>query len=262
MSYRKHQVKAKIRKLKPKKSVFKNKWFWSVVLIVVVLGFVTWLFLFASFLQADNIIISGNKEIKTENIKSIAEKFANKNIFLVNTKNIQKEILNNFPEIKQVEVKKNYFKTLAVRVEERSPVAIFCVTENSASCSFVDGDGIIFKQAETTNDFVIVRSQTMPSDLVLGKQVLDKNILDAILKTQKTLKENYGVVVTTAVIQNETRLNVKTSENWQVYFNIENNNINSQIEKINLLLKNEIQIQDRQKLQYIDLRFKDRVYYK
>lgn len=262
MSYRKHHVKSKIKKLKPKNSILKNRWFWLVILIAGMVGVIAWLFFFASFLQADNILISGNKEIKIEDIKSIVEKNANMNIFLVSASNIQKEILNAFPEIKLVEVKKNYFKTISIKVEERSSVVIFCSLEDFAICYLVDENGIIFQEhKETKDNLVIITKEPKDSQVLLGQKIVEKNILEAILKIQKTLKDNYAVDVKEALIQNKSRLNIKTSENWQIYFDIDSD-LNTQVTKLDLLLKEEIIEQARKNLQYIDLRFKDKAYYK
>ncbi len=62
-------------------------------------------------------------------------------------------------------------------------------------------------------------------------------------------------------ISSPTRLDVKTIEGWWVYFSTAFD-IDLQITKLNLLLEKEISQEDRGVLKYIDLRFKDRAYYK
>jgi hypothetical protein len=59
------------------------------------------------------------------------------------------------------------------------------------------------------------------------------------------------------------RLDIKTNENWQIYFDLNSmSDTDLKIAKLNLLLNGEITPEIRKNLQYIDLRFKDRAYYK
>ena len=62
------------------------------------------------------------------------------------------------------------------------------------------------------------------------------------------------------MISTPFRLNIETSENWEIYFNLDSET-DLQIAKMNLLLKDEIPVSVRKTLQYINLRF-NRAYYK
>jgi hypothetical protein len=53
------------------------------------------------------------------------------------------------------------------------------------------------------------------------------------------------------------------NEGWQIYFSLDpDSDINTQLVKLNLLLSGEIPLENRKNLEYIDLRFKDRAFYK
>ena len=97
-------------------------------------------------------------------------------------------------------------------------------------------------------------------ELFLGQKLIEKELLDLILRIQGNLKENFQIDIKEAAISLPKRLDIKTSENWQIYFNLESD-IDLQIIKLNLLLKQEITAEIREELEYIDLRF-TRVYYK
>ena len=87
--------------------------------------------------------------------------------------------------------------------------------------------------------------------------------MNDIYKIQKDLKDNFQINLTEALITSPIRLNVTTGEGWQIYFNLQGNpDINSQITKLNLLLNGDITPTIRKTLQYIDLRFQDRAFYK
>ena len=272
MSYRKHHVKSKIKKLKPKKSVLKNKWFWLAILVAIIAFIILYILLFSKFLSINNINISGNKDIRSEDILNISNDNINKklfslgswqiisrSIFLTNSSYIQQQVLNKFPKIDEILVNKKMFQTLEVKVKEREAVAVFCSNQANKDCYFVDRKGVAFDFLETmpTGFFVIEDTK----EAVAGMEIVSQNIVENILKIKEMLKNSYDIDVIDALITTPLRLNVRTSENWQVYFSIDSD-LNMQITKLDLLLKGEIPENIRKKLQYIDLRFKDRAYYK
>jgi hypothetical protein len=84
-----------------------------------------------------------------------------------------------------------------------------------------------------------------------------------IYKVQKNLQDNFQINLKEAFITSPLRMDVITSENWEIYFNMDSEySIDSQLLKLDLLLKGEITEDIRPTLQYIDLRFKDRAFYK
>ena len=92
-----------------------------------------------------------------------------------------------------------------------------------------------------------------------GENVVAQNMMDAIYKIQKSLKDNFQINLLEALISTPVRLDIKTGENWQIYFDLDARaNIDSQIEKLNLLLNSDHLATSRKNLKYIDLRPKDR----
>ncbi len=272
MSYRKHHVKSKIKKLKPKKSILKNKWFWYIALIVILFFAISYFLLFAKFFSINNINISGNKDISTEDIFKISNNKVNKKLFslgswqvisrsffLTNPNYIKEEIVNQFPKVNEILVQKKMFQTLEIEIKEREAKAIFCNNQLNKDCYFVDKSGIAFDFLETLpTGFFIIRDD---KEAVAGKEIVNQNIIDGILKAKQILKDNYNIDIEDVLITTPLRLNIKTSENWQVYLTTDSD-LDTQITKLDLLLKEEITESVRKKLQYIDLRFKDRAYYK
>jgi len=273
MSYRKSHVKNKIHRIKPKKSILKKLWFWVLILIFIIIGAIVYFLLFWRGIQVENISISGNNKITTQELQSIILsdfsasllklwniEITSKSILLVNTENIKKEILQKFPVIEKISVNKNYPKTLTLGVTERIPVGVYC----SSDCFLIDDNGIIFEPISTPNpDFFIVRQTIEDSNLYAGESVIGSDIINDVLKIKKDLQDNFQINTGEALITTPTRLNITTGEGWQIYFNLQGDpDINSQITKLNLLLNGDITTTVRKTLQYIDLRFQDRAFYK
>jgi len=278
MSYRKNHVKRKRKRIKPKKSIFRRLWFWILVLSFLIFCSFIYFFVFFPGFQVDTVIISGNEKIKTEELRQLVFENINtglvntgffnltsRSIFLVNPNNLSQKILDEFPIIKKVGISRNFPKTLILGVLERKPIGAYCVENDSEpKCFLLDENGIIFEELSVKpSDILIVRHAFGDKDGYSGKKVVEENITNALLKIQENLKDNFQIDIKEALITSSLRLNTTTSENWQIYFSLgADSDIDIQIAKLNLLLSGEISPESRKLLQYIDLRFKDRAYYK
>ena len=265
MKNRRHHIKDKVRSLKTKKLIFKRPIFWIFILFLIIILLFLYLFLFFSKIQVNLITVTGNYNIQSKDIENIVWDSINKNIsksiFLTRPEIISKYILNKFPQIESVKVSKELPQTIKLQIKERVPFAVFCQTDNK-KCFYIDENGIIFKILEQIpKDNFIIRQLAKDSKVFIGEKVVEKNIIDIINKIKINLKYNFQIDIKEAIISTPFRLNIETSENWQIYFNIDAET-DLQITKMHLLLKNGISASARKNLQYIDLRFKDRAYYK
>jgi len=271
MSYRKKHVKNKIYKIKPKKSIFKKLWFWILLLFLITVAVVFYFILFYPGIQVKNIMISGNQKNKTQELQNIILddaraglvdlwniKITSGSILLVNNDKLDKEILRKFPSIKTAETNKKYPQTLNLIITERQPIGAYCY--NSGQCFLIDENGIIFEPAPSNLDNICIVRQTQEnSPILIGKQAVAQNTASAIYKIQKSLKDNFQIGLKEALVASDIRLNVRTSEDWKIYFDLSaDSDINLQITKLNLLLNGDISAVSRKNLYYIDLRPKDR----
>lgn len=275
MSYRKKHLKRSLYKTKPKKNIFKMPIFWYSLLVLILIFTAIYFLIFYSKFQVKEIIISGNEKVDSKVLEekisdNVDKKFidfagykvSSQSIFLVNLQKIKENLLKNYPIIKNVSVSKKYPQKLDVYIEERKKIAVFCKNEE---CFNIDDKGIIFEETLNFEENLIVRQSLEASinDIILGNIVVKENTIKSIEEIQKNLKENFQINLTEAFISTPIRLDVKTGEDWQIYFDVsENLDIKTQITKLILLLKEEINQETRQNLEYIDLRFKDRAYYK
>ena len=263
-------MKKQIRKpyrIKRKKSILKNRFFWLGVLVLIISIGLFYLICFWDFFQVEKIEISGNQEIKTENIKNLIEKeiskkilfIPSKSIFLADLKMTEKNLLEKYPQIAEVNLERKFPRGLKVEIEERKPVAIFIQDEDSF---FIDKEGVIFKE-DTNNEMLKIKNLIFSEELKLGERVIEKEKLSQILEIETGLEKDIKVQIETAEIVSDRRLNVKTSEGWEIYFNLEND-LDWQITELGLVLeKLEKQVLPgkRENLEYIDLRF-DKISYK
>ncbi|GEM_PF-314530 len=287
MSYRKKYIKSKIHKIKPKKSIFKKPIFLIAILVLVIISAALYFLFFFYGFQVKNIVISGNEKIQLKDIDNLVSNNINKkivafgswsitskSIFLTNPSELQRIILKTFPTIETATIERQLPQNVNLKIEERKPFAVFCQTETVVApasaeasagkrrCFFIDRNGVVFEELQNIpQDMPILKQSIDVPEIFSGENVIEKNIMDVISKIEKNLKDNFQINVKEAFLTSPLRLDIKTNENWQIYFDL-NSDTDLQIIKLNSLLKNEISQTSRANLQYIDLRFKDRAYYK
>ena len=249
-----------------KKTIFSNKYFWILFFLIIFLAVAFYFAIFYPFFQISHIEISGVKKVQTQEIENIIAAaiqkkiifFDTKSIFLANPKEMNKKILEKFLQIKTADIKRKLPDTLVVLIEERIVVANYCQND---ICFHIDDTGIAFENGENEGDIVIKNNNPSPQ-ILPGKQVLKKEYVDAILKIQRELKRDFDIIISYfSILDSESKMEVLTQDSGKFYFNMEGD-MNSQIVNLNSVLKEQIPTEKRMDLEYIDLRFGDKVFYK
>lgn len=246
-------------RIRRKKSIFKNRFFWISILILMIFGSIFYFFIFFSFFQVEQIIVSGEERVLEKEIKLLVENnlekkilfFPTRSILVVDLGKIKKDILTHCPSIAEVEIGRGFPDVLNIVVRERKETAVFCSQEK---CFLLDREGIIFENSHLKEELINITNDHI-GEAVLGQKVIDKEYLENIFKIKKNISEQLDLAVKEFVILTD-RLTLKTKENWEVYFNPKGD-LNWQLTKLNLVLKEKIPPERRKDLEYIELRFGD-----
>jgi len=264
-------------RVKRKKSIFKNRFLWLTLLLLILIVSIPYFLIFSSFFQIEKIIVSGNEKILKENIQDLVKgklekklPFSfSKSIFLVNLNEIKVIISDYSPQVAEVEISRDFPDALNITLKERVDLAVFCqdynfttITNNntttsemiSEKCFLLDKEGIVFE--ETSKDYLIllkIKNPNLKDELKLGERVVEKELFSKILDLFSEL-ENLKIPIKEILIVGEDRVNVKTLEGWEIYFNPQKDS-NWQLTKLKSVLKEEIPIERRKDLEYIELRF-------
>ena len=249
------------KRFKRKESIFQNRFFWLFLFILILIFGLSYLFIFSKAFRIKEIKILNSDDSLKLKVEEVIKNEIGKNIFLVNLKEINKEILSQFPEIAELNLKRKFPRTLSIQIEKREPVGIWCY-QSYNKCFFINREGIIFKEIEKEliEEGVIILSLKEREVLALGKEILVPQILELILKIEKDLRENLKIEIEDFTIVSEKRLNLRTNENWEIYFNLEKDT-RLELTKLKVLLEKEISPEERRNLEYIDLRF-EKIFYK
>lgn len=268
MSYRKKHIHPKIRSLRPKKRFWKKRWFWTSFLLAALAAGLFYLFFFFPKFQVQTVTVWGNDKVSGEDISSVAWKAINKkmlgirqrNIFTVYEDSLKQSLLDAFPAIEEVAVKKEWLGAVNLKITERKPLAVFCQGSGKENCFTLDKHGVIYESAYSIAGNLIVRAGSgFEAPLSEGQHVIDASLMQSIVKIRDTLRHNFQIELAEVLWENP--LVATTTEGWKIYFDPAVN-MEMQITKMDLLLKNEITPAVRKKLNYIYLQYKDRAYYK
>ena len=265
----KYRHKKSYRTLKKKHPLrfLKSKIFWIILLILTILSSLVYLFIFSDIFKIKNISITGNNKCPYEEISAIVSSGLG-NIFLYGSKNVDTELEEKYPGIDNVEIKKKLPNSLTIEIEEREPVAIVCKPDirseikifgekNAIDCFNIDKKGIVFEESNEALDLPIIIFGNSSFPFILGTEIIEREYLAKILSINFDFK---GVQISETYPISKNRINVKTKEGWIIYFDPKED-IDWQIEKLNILLREKLPLRERKSLEYIDLRF-EKVYIK
>lgn len=215
--------------------------------------------LLSPVLEIEKIIVYGNKEIDSEEIKTNINSM---NILLLTTAGLEKDLLKKIPKIAQVEIRKNIFKkTLNISVVERENVGIACKEETN-NCFYIDKNGAIFEDAPKTSGSLIILIKDFSSqEFFIGKKILSEQIVASIIEIKENLDYSTNIKVNWFEIHTDPpkELKVIIYGNWYILFDS-----TKEIEKQLSVLKTALdeKIKTTENLEYIDLRIENRIYYK
>lgn len=252
-------------KIKRKKPFYKKKIF-LFSLFLIFLFFLNYFFLFSYFFQIKEFKILGAEKIKEEDLENFLEKkikkeiliFNTKSIFLINLKDFKEEMLNIFPQIEEVSFKRKFPDIIEVIIKERKPIAFY---HQKDEYFLIDRFGIIFEKInieENSNFFTIEKENQKESKL--GEMVISPETIKKILEIEEGLKK-LNLECKLFKIPSEERINAQTNKGFEIYFTL-SEKISVQLFYLQVLLKEKISEEKIEDLEYIDLRFGNRIFFK
>lgn len=238
-----------------------------IISALILITALAYLLIFASFWQIKIIKITGNYPVERESIYQQISQYLSAGLlprthyFFLGSKKIEKTLKEQYP-LEQAEVRKN-FKSRAVEIELTgkpfigywiSQGLIFKIDKNGKVYNLAEKQGP--KQADSAIQIYNLENN-IPNlnDEVVGKQVLE--FIDYFSRqTAKDYKIKFWEVSRSA-----SQLNLASEDGWKFYFD-QKSAPNDQFNTLERVLAYVITPTDHKRIDYIDLRFGERVYYK
>lgn len=219
------------------------------------------------YLRLKNIEFSGVDILEKEKILAVLKNeisgysywfFPKDSVFLTDEKKLAHKIADYFPEMEKVSVEKKYFSSnILITLSKRLPFGIYCRKEE---CFFTDKNGIIFERAPQMEGSAVLKfidERKENVQIKLGEKPPLENF-DNIFNFSVKISENQNFRLTRIVIKSKDEIEIFTTENWRL---IIDNALNPEktSQNLNIALQN---IKKKEVLDYIDLRFGSKIYYK
>ncbi len=261
-----------------KKRVLRLKIYLSIILILILSGFVVYFLFFSNYSEIKDIRISKitdyqliSEQELTEMIDPLIKKrgliFSQKHILIFKTDDLR-EIMTNDSRINVFDIEKDWPSTLIIKIAESKPVASLISFANNKNCYLNSKGQVIY--ASTDIDFT-TPDEAEKEILPVFYDKTEVNLTD--LAYVELLKSVLGLINCDILSQNRIKadlvnilekggvfeVEIITQEKWRILINSEAD-FDQQINNLNLILKQEIE--DRNDLEHIDLRFGERIFYK
>lgn len=260
----------------------------AIIFLAILLG--VFLLLRHPRLQIHSIAILGTETIPEGEVQEMILEmlrdnflflFPRSSFFLFSGENISKNLLHRFPKIHKLSLQRQFPDILNIQIKERKLWAIACDTsgesdglsekyvveepsekDSNVTCVYVDTDGIAYENAPRSVGALITKMDIDGKDLKLGASILDAKFIERIEAIRRSLAQNLNLDIIGyeyfASLSKE--LAVVTSEGFSIHINH-----GDDIEQISSILKTlfdeEIK-EKRSRLDYIDARFGNKVFYK
>ncbi|TSC86520.1 MAG: Uncharacterized protein G01um10148_506 [Parcubacteria group bacterium Gr01-1014_8] len=217
-------------------------------------------------LTIQDIQISGTSALSTRVVQAAFEAnlydgayhfLSRENIFLYPKGTLAAELKEELPRLKSVSISRESLLAQAVKVtvEERGAQYVWC---NSESCYVMDSDGFIFAPVDNATTEYTFRGGLAGNSSPVGQTFL-RGRLNNIVELFKRLDEA-GYKATGATVENEKDYRVLLGKGFslKVTFDSEPHEV---VRNLELILDSDAIKDDLEKLDYVDLRFGNRVYY-
>jgi cell division septal protein FtsQ len=234
-----------------------------------------YILIFSQYLQITDIKITGNQELSNWELSDKVHAFLNgkflkilpkNNFLLVSESRMENMLENNFKKIRSVSAVKKFPNSIAINIEERKAMLVWCSGEN---CFLVDENGNVYNTADFNsqeilqNNLIQINDQSGQSVLI-GNKVVDFSYGQYVLGIKNALK-NIGQEVSDEVYETPSNMadeiDVKTAQGTKIYFSTQFP-LESAVHTLEIVLKKEIPEDKQKNLDYIDLRSEGKVFYK
>ncbi|MFA5087174.1 MAG: hypothetical protein WC470_02645 [Candidatus Paceibacterota bacterium] len=260
---RKIKRKLKTSKRKRKKANFLSRFYFSLIGAFLFLGIFAFGIIYSSQFTIKDIKAGGLSAVSNEQLtQAIKDKLTlsynlfGKQItmenFLVPQSKKMNSVLMEFPEIESVDIKKDYInKSITFEVKKKQPVAAWKEIF-TGSCYLVDKNGGFIKSCanDLPSGLFVVQEE---KDICKNDAEFKKN---AVVAGAAILKQTakYNIPANVFSLLSKDKLSLNLGNGCQIYFNILDD-LDWQLEKMAIVLKQSRYYSNLNTLQYIDLRF-------
>lgn len=240
----------------------------GIILICICFGFFAYMMIWSGKFSIQTIELTGIQRLNEVQLQQRIQGFLNKplfgtipqdTIFTVQPARVE-AFLRRDPRIGSVHVTHSFKqRSLTIQIEERVPFFIINLPTQSFA---VDQEGRVLTQLtppvpKTLPHITDIRQRT----LVVGDSAFDTDTFSLIKKFREELPLIAPFVSLRIGDPSPEAITFTTEEGWLIHANM-NDDAKAQLDRLRAVLATKISAKQRSKLQYIDLRFGEKVYFR
>jgi len=170
-------------------------------------------------------------------------------------------VLRSKLRIEEFSVEREFPSTLKISVRERKSWAIWCrkEAETLKECALSDKSGFIFAASPMFSGSAVLKIIDERPDSYLGRYVLEPEKFAALTSFMGRLESKTNEEIATLEVKSAEVLNIVFKSGWFLVIDLETD-FSRALENLAITL-NEIG-ERREKLEYADLRFADKIFYR
>lgn len=238
---------------------------------------------FGPFLKINRVVVTDTQVVDPQAVGVLVAKIVDQRAFLIFPRNhllwypaeeITTSLKGEFPRILGVKLTADFNHDLIIEVRERTPLLLFC-TGGENDCYFVDETGLAYTQAPFFSPGVFLTWQASTTDQTVpfrvGEATVVRRLLDSQILLERALEQVWGRRFRLVEVESlpdgdfaftvSPRYRVASSSKWRVLIDAERSPVDLAANFFTALSV----MADRSAtatLQYVDLRFGEKVFYK
>src|SRR3989344_3266437 len=221
-----------------------------------------WSFFWLPYFRISNIEINdplvNKREVEEKlglSLLSLTQFFLPKNnFFLFPSKVAEEAILESGLGVAEVE--KRFPNRISIDFKEVKPKFLYCLSEE---CFYLDKNGILYETAPffSESPLPVLKFTEKEKEINFGEAIIPQNETEFFLNFIEEIKQQN---LSIKKIELNKDIKLTTNEGWQIVLVLGDKDYKNIAEKLFLLF--ERKIKDRLKLQYIDMRFENKAFFK
>ena len=246
---------------------------WKVYLVAVailaVIASVVYILCFSPYLKIKDIRVEGTQKISGNEIINLSKQalsgrehwiIPKDSVVFFNGTKLKGFLLKQASLIKSVDVVRSMSGLLVIKIQERQKAILFC---DAQKCYNIDDGGLIFEEAPAIyGGMAVALKDNSGREAKVGDSAVGAELVSFIKEARRLLNErvNLNLIYFEIGSHPSAEVNAITVEDWKIIFD-PNRDAGDQIAALKLVLDDQIKEQ-RDNLEYIDLRVNNRVYFK
>jgi len=221
-------------------------------------------------IRINKVTIDGSSTMDGERIIEFAEEelsgkyfwlFNKDNVFIYPKKKLKNNILEQYKRILDIEIYSDSLTSLTLNIFERKPEYMYCgenISDEIEQCYFLDNTGYIFSKAPYFSGNVFFEFYGHVEGGPIGEHFLEENNFKKTILLKDGI-EDIGITVIMFEIGKDNDYVFHIKNGGKIFFN-KNQEYGTVLDNLDSALEGILSLD--KKIEYIDLRFGNKVFYK